>query len=118
MIVPLQTMPIRPKPSMKSVEFDRLFFAEVIKPLSAIGFKPRGMYASTLDLIDGITHITLMRHGGRMSVPGSGMDIVLSAYVPNEYRHQRSAYKRYRFGHHSLPLHVQAVPIDCWQCHA
>ena len=56
---------------MTSEEFDQLFDAEVIKGLSPLGFRPRGKNGRTLDLLDGITLISLLRLGGRLTLPGS-----------------------------------------------
>lgn len=58
---------------MTSQEFDLLFTAEVVGHLSPIGFRPRGKNGRTLDLLDGITLISLLRLGGRLSIPGSAV---------------------------------------------
>jgi hypothetical protein len=56
---------------MDSSEFDQLFDSEVIQRLSSFGFRPRGRKGKTIDLLDGITLVSLIRMSGRFRVPGN-----------------------------------------------
>jgi hypothetical protein len=56
---------------MTTQEFDRLFDLEVTKELAPLGFSPRGKNSMTLDLLDGIMLVSLLRLGGRLMMPGS-----------------------------------------------
>lgn len=58
---------------MTTQEFDKLFDAEVAKRLALLGFRPRGKNGKTLDLLDGIALVSLLRLGGRLMVPGSAV---------------------------------------------
>jgi hypothetical protein len=58
---------------MTTQEFDRLFDTEVAKRLAPLGFRPRGKNGKTLDLLDGIMLVSLLRLGGRLMVPGSAV---------------------------------------------
>ena len=60
-------------PLMTSQEFDQVFDAEVARHLSRLGFRPRGKNGKTLDLLDGITLVSFLRLGGRLSLPGSAV---------------------------------------------
>src|ERR1019366_9285443 len=58
---------------MTTQEFDRLFDTEVAKRLAPLGFCPRGKYGKTLDLLDGIMLVSLLRLGGQLMMPGSAV---------------------------------------------
>lgn len=56
---------------MTAQEFEQLFDTVVINGLSPLGFRARCKSGRTLDLLDGITLVSLFRLGGRLSLPGS-----------------------------------------------
>jgi hypothetical protein len=58
---------------MTSQEFDQLFDAAVVRRLAPVGFRPRGKNGKSLDLLDGIILVSLLRLGGRFSLPGSAV---------------------------------------------
>jgi hypothetical protein len=58
---------------MTSAEFDQSFDAAVARRLAPVGFRPRGKNGKSLDLLDGITLVSLLRLGGRLSLPGSAV---------------------------------------------
>jgi hypothetical protein len=58
---------------MTTQEFDRLFDTEVASRLVPLGFRRRGKNGKTLDLLDGIMLVSLLRLGGRLMMPGSAV---------------------------------------------
>ncbi len=53
---------------MTKDEFDSLFIALVVVPLGKLGFRANG---KSVYYDDGVTNVSLIRLGGRMSAPGS-----------------------------------------------
>jgi hypothetical protein len=58
---------------MTTQEFDQVFDGELARRLAPLGFRPRGKNGKTLDLLDGILLVSLLRLGGRLMMPGSAV---------------------------------------------
>ena len=56
---------------MTSREFEQLFDEAVVDPLGKCGFKRRGKNGKTLDFVEGVTLVSLLRLSGRFTVTGS-----------------------------------------------
>jgi hypothetical protein len=56
---------------MTSREFEQLFDEAVVDPLGKCGFKRRGKNGKTVDFVEGVTLVSLLRLSGRFTVAGS-----------------------------------------------
>lgn len=80
---------------MLRTEFDAIFEAEVTRPLEARGFAANG---KTIDLVEGIRHVSFVRLGGRMVMPSTAAWVLCFRHTFLRLVQDESDASKMRFG--------------------